>query len=106
MRTRLILCALPIAFGVFFAARSPHAAAVPQQAAAPQPDELAAAPRVTQAEFKTALAAGAILVIDVRDAASYANGHIAGAVSIPLDELPAHAKDLKAARKPIVTYCA
>jgi phage shock protein E len=106
MRTRSILCAMLLASGAPLAARSPRAVAAPQQVAAPQPDELAAAPRVTQAEFKTALAAGAILVLDVRDAASYANGHIAGAVSIPLDDVAAHAKELKAARRPIVTYCA
>ncbi len=72
----------------------------------PQGDELAAVPRISQAEFKKALARNTILVIDVRDAGSYGNGHIAGAVSIPLSDLPAHLQQLKAEHRPIVTYCA
>ncbi len=71
-----------------------------------QADELAVVPRISQADFKKALAAGAVLVLDVRDAASYANGHIPGARSIPLDELRRHVKQLKAEPRPIVTYCA
>ncbi len=74
--------------------------------AAAQNDELAAVPRISQAEFKKALQSGRILVLDVRDAASYSNGHIPGAQSMPLDELPRHLGDLKAETRPIVTYCA
>ncbi len=69
-------------------------------------DDLAAVPRISQADFKKGLARDAVLVLDVRDAVSYANGHIAGAVSMPLDEVKNHVAELKAQRRPIVTYCA
>jgi 3-mercaptopyruvate sulfurtransferase SseA len=42
----------------------------------------------------------------IRDAASYAEGHIPGAILIPLDAVQAKAPDLKRAKKPIVAYCA
>jgi len=63
-------------------------------------------PRISLADFKKALDAGQILVADVRDAASYAEGHIPGAINIPLDELQAKLPALKASKKPIVAYCA
>ena len=74
--------------------------------AAPLQDDLAAVARISQADFRKALAAGTILVVDVRDTGSYATGHIPGAVSIPLDEVLKHAQELKGERKPIVAYCA
>ena len=43
----------------------------------------AAPPRIPMAEFKKLLAENKVLVIDVRDAQSYAAGHIPGARSIP-----------------------
>ena len=60
------------------------------------------------AEFKKLLAANTVLVIDVRDAQSFATGHIPGARSIPLGSLlePARVAELKAAKKEIVLYCA
>ncbi len=99
MHRRLILGAVLIAVGL---ASSPGlaVAAPPSQA-----DELASAPRISQAEFRKALAAGEILVLDVRDAQAYANGHIPGAISIPLTDLSSHAQELKAEKRPIVTYC-
>jgi predicted sulfurtransferase len=80
---------------------------VPAVAAAQAPtDDLASAPRIPQAEFKTLLSDGTILAIDVRDHQSYINGHIPGAVSMPLETLASHVAELKAAKKPIVAYCA
>jgi predicted sulfurtransferase len=75
------------------------------RAAAQEPD-LSTAPRITQAEFKKLFAAHGVLVVDVRDKASFAAGHIPGALSIPLDQVTAHADELKAETKPIVMYCA
>jgi len=69
-------------------------------------DPLAAAPRITVAELKKGLDAGQILVVDVRDAQSFAVGHIPGAVLIPLEQIVARAAELKAAKKSVVTYCA
>ncbi len=63
-------------------------------------------PRMSQADFKKGLAAGEILAIDVRDAQSYAMGHIPGAILVPLSDLQKRAPELKAAKKTIVAYCA
>jgi ArsR family transcriptional regulator len=63
-------------------------------------------PRISQADFKKALAAGEVLVLDVRDAQSYAMGHIPGAINVPLSDLQKKAPELKAAKKTIVAYCA
>lgn len=45
-------------------------------------------------------------LIDVLSAESYANGHIPGAVSIPITELGAKANALLNKNDTIVTYCA
>jgi rhodanese-related sulfurtransferase len=47
-----------------------------------------------------------VLIVDVRDAGSYAEGHLPGAINIPLGELQQKLATLKAAKKPIVAYCA
>ena len=75
--------------------------------AAQEPD-LAAAPRVSMAEFKSLAAAGKVLVVDVRDQLSFATGHIPGARSIPLGQLldPRSIAELKASTRAIVLYCA
>jgi rhodanese-related sulfurtransferase len=74
-------------------------------AAQDQPD-LSTAPRITLAEFKKLINEHNVVVVDVRDAASFNAGHIPGALSIPLDQVAAHVEELKAEKKPIVTYCA
>ena len=75
--------------------------------AAQEPD-LATAPRISISDFKPLYVAQQVLVIDVRDAASFQAGHIPGARSIPLARVlePASLAELKAAKKPIVLYCA
>ncbi len=55
-------------------------------------------------ELAARIAAGDVVVVDVRPAAEYAVGHIAGARSIPLDELGAHVKELPAEVE-VVAYC-
>jgi 3-mercaptopyruvate sulfurtransferase SseA len=74
-------------------------------ARAQEPD-LSKATRITVAQLKELRAAGKVLVVDVRDAASFKAAHIPGAVSIPLDQVAAKADTLKAEGKTIVTYCA
>ena len=64
-----------------------------------------AADRITVAELKKLVAADKVLVVDVRSADSYKAEHIAGSVSAPLNEIEKHLVTLKAAKKPIVTYC-
>lgn len=74
--------------------------------AAPPPLTEATVPRISLDEFRKALARKRVLVVDVRDAVSYARGHIPGAVLMPLATLDLHTADLKKSKVPIVTYCA
>ncbi|MFP5488207.1 MAG: ArsR/SmtB family transcription factor [Acidimicrobiia bacterium] len=55
-------------------------------------------------ELVERIAAGEVVVVDVRPAAEYAAGHIAGAVSIPIDDLAAGMRDLPAGVD-VVAYC-
>ena len=74
----------------------------PAQAKVPMPKT----DRMAMAEFKKLLAAGDVVVIDVRSADSYAAGHIPGALSIPEETInSALAEKLKRMGKPIATYC-
>jgi rhodanese-related sulfurtransferase len=59
---------------------------------------------VTRRELLERVERGDVLVLDVRPAAEYAAGHIAGAVSIPLDELEGRLGELPASSE-IVAYC-
>jgi len=59
---------------------------------------------VSRDELLRRAEAGEALVIDVRPAAEYAAGHIPGAVSIPLSELPARLDELPDGSE-IVAYC-
>jgi rhodanese-related sulfurtransferase len=55
-------------------------------------------------DFKELLRNGA-QIIDVRTEAEFRNGHIKGALNIPLNKLSAHCSKLKK-DKPIITCCA
>ena len=59
---------------------------------------------VSREELMRRAATGEVLVIDVRPAAEYAAGHIPGAVSVPLEDLPARLGALPDAAE-IVAYC-
>lgn len=77
-----------------------------------QLDDLAAAylgrrdelDEVSRAELATRIAAGDVLVIDVRPSAEYASGHIAGARSIPVGRLTRELRDLPDDIE-VVAYC-
>lgn len=77
-----------------------------------QLDELAAAylgdrsrlEQIGRAELAERIATGEVVVVDVRPAAEYAAGHIAGARSIPIDDLAARVKALPAGVE-VVAYC-
>ena len=73
-----------------------------------QEADLSTAPRVSMTEFVALYSAGKVLVVDVRDADSFAAGHIPGARSMPLPTLldTANLAELKRAGKPVVLYCA
>jgi rhodanese-related sulfurtransferase/DNA-binding transcriptional ArsR family regulator len=59
---------------------------------------------VTREELMRRIRAGDVTVLDVRPAAEYGAGHIPGAISIPLGELPGRLADLPDDAQ-IVAYC-
>jgi 3-mercaptopyruvate sulfurtransferase SseA len=61
-------------------------------------------PRVSLADAKAAYETGSAVFLDVRDAESYAQNHIVGALSIPLNELPDRMGELDKSAW-IITYC-
>jgi rhodanese-related sulfurtransferase len=76
--------------------------AAPGRAAEDEAD----ARRLPLGDVKKALDEGGIVLIDVRAAEAYGNGHIPGALSVPLDQVAAKAGELKKSGKRIVAYCA
>jgi rhodanese-related sulfurtransferase len=60
--------------------------------------------QIDRHELVQRIEAGDVVVIDVRPEAEYANGHIAGARSIPIERLAASLKDLPDGIE-IVAYC-
>jgi hypothetical protein len=62
------------------------------------------APRVELEEARAAHEAGSAVFVDVRPANSYAASHVAGAVSIPLDEMEGRLDELEPGER-IITYC-
>lgn len=68
----------------------------------------APAARIPLDDFRRLHAAGAVLTIDVREPVAFRTGHIPNAVNVPLDELDARAAEIevRAGRRPVVTYCA
>ena len=79
---------------------APAAQAAPAPAASPLVIE-----RITVEDLKKAMEADKVLVVDVRSAEAYLEGHIPGSISAPLSEIDKHIEKLKAAKKPLVTYC-
>lgn len=71
--------------------------AVPQSA-----DEV---PRTSMEAFKTMVDEGSVVALDVRSLADYRLGHVPGARSMPLNDVPARAEELRSLGKPIVAYC-
>src|SRR6266498_2832811 len=59
---------------------------------------------VTRAELKRRLRSRDVIVLDVRPTAEYQAGHIAGAISVPIDDLPRKMRDLPPDAD-VVAYC-
>ena len=59
---------------------------------------------LSRSELLRRIEAGDVVVVDVRRAEEYAAGHVAGAISVPLDELEARLAELPAGRD-VVAYC-
>lgn len=68
--------------------------------------DLSTVPRIRIEEFKKDLDQDKLLAIDVRAGDAYRAGHIPGAINVPLSALSEHLARLKAAKRPIVAYCA
>ena len=68
--------------------------------------------RITQRDFKKLVASGNVVVIDTRNHDAYRQGHIPGAILLPLEGQMSSSDYekvvdlLKAETKPIVAYCA
>ena len=63
-------------------------------------------PRVTVEEAKSAFESSKAIIVDVRSAESYAAGHAAGAISIPLTEFENNIGNLSLDKDQwIITYC-
>jgi 3-mercaptopyruvate sulfurtransferase SseA len=60
--------------------------------------------RVAPEVAYSAFTAGAAVIVDVRNAGAYAESHIPGALSIPLDELPGRLDEFELDQW-IITYC-
>lgn len=72
--------------------------------AAPTPPRTDGAPRITDADLQAEMEKNSVVVIDVRNQASFDAGHIKGARLIPAAEIGARVKELPRDKK-IVTYC-
>jgi rhodanese-related sulfurtransferase len=57
------------------------------------------------AELQRRLAAGAVLLVDVRQPEEYAPGHLPGAINVPLPELSGRIVELASRQEPIVVVC-
>ena len=80
-----------------------------QQSAQPSPQPVAAAtpdetPRITPEDVKALAAKGKVLIVDVRDKASYDFEHAEGAISVPLSDLEKRLAELPR-NKQIAAYC-
>jgi len=60
--------------------------------------------QLSAAELEERLALGKVVLLDVRPEAEYRAGHIAGAASVPLEQLPAMIASLPK-RREVVAYC-
>ena len=74
------------------------APALPQTTPAPGVE------RISLADAKAAFDAGEAVFLDVRDAQSYAETHVVGALNIPINELPQRLGELNPTDR-IITYC-
>jgi phage shock protein E len=56
-------------------------------------------------DFEALIDNGAI-ILDVRTKAEFQQGHVKGAVNVPLDQVDKKVKKLKSRNKPVITCCA
>ena len=63
-------------------------------------------PRISIDEVKALMAKKQVVLIDVRDPQSFAEGHMPGAINVPFDRIPDHVEQWKKEKRLLVTYCA
>ena len=63
-------------------------------------------PRISIDEVKALMAKKQVVLIDVRDPQSFADGHMPGAINVPFDMIPNHVDKWKNEKRLLVTYCA
>jgi rhodanese-related sulfurtransferase len=98
----------PVATATATPAPAVEAAPAPVKVVLPFVPDLDQPIEVKLANVKKFFDAGAALFVDAREAAEYAEGHIAGALSVPFDDAvknPALLEPFKRAGKPLILYC-
>jgi 3-mercaptopyruvate sulfurtransferase SseA len=70
----------------------------------PTPASVQQVQRVSLEDAKAAYDSGNAVFLDVRDSGSYAEGHIPGAVLMPITNMPAHSGELDP-KSWIIPYC-
>ncbi len=73
-------------------------------AALPSHEERTHAPRIAVEDLREKKDAGTVTIIDVRDATSYAAGHIPGSINIPFASVQSQLDRIPKGKE-IVTYC-
>jgi thiosulfate sulfurtransferase len=63
-------------------------------------------PRISIDEVKALMAKKQVVLIDVRDPQSFADGHMPGAINVPFDHIPKYVDQWKKEKRLLVTYCA
>ena len=63
-------------------------------------------PRISINEVKALMAKNQVVLIDVRDPQSFAEGHMPGAINVPFDHIPKYVDQWKKEKRLLVTYCA
>lgn len=76
---------------------------IPPSGQSQDPDKAVVA-RVSAEDLYGQFSRGAVTIVDVRDADSYAKGHIPGALHIPMASIQTQLESLRTG-KPIVAYC-
>ena len=63
-------------------------------------------PRISIDEVKALIAKKQVILVDVRDPQSFAEGHMPGALNVPFDDIPKYVDAWKKDERVLITYCA
>ncbi len=97
---------IPILLLATLACSSALSQTEPTQEKTNNPATEADVPRITVEDAKAAVNGSEAVIVDVRSAESFAAGHIAGAISIPLAEFETNISNIALEKDQwIITYC-